>query len=213
MNELKFTGKRIAVYVLGLIILALGIDLNTKSLLGVSPIISVPYSIAAITGGSLGGVIFTYYVLLVLIQWGIKKKEFRLYQFLQIPCAFVTSAAVQIFDEVLRTPETLVLRILLLLLAIVVTAIGASLTVGMEIVPNPSDGLANIIGTSLGHGFGFGKNLLDGISIAVSLAIGFLFTGSPLSIGVGTIISMILTGRVIALLEGRVRKILEWTQR
>ena len=104
-------------------------------------------------------------------------------------------------------------RILLLLLAIVVTAIGASLTVGMEIVPNPSDGLANIIGTSLGHGFGFGKNLLDGISIAVSLAIGFLFTGSPLSIGVGTIISMILTGRVIALLEGRVRKILEWTQR
>lgn len=104
-------------------------------------------------------------------------------------------------------------RILLLLLAIVVTAIGASLTVGMEIVPNPADGLANIIGTSLGHGFGFGKNLLDGISIAVSLAIGFLFTGSPLSIGAGTIISMILTGRVIALLEGRVRKILEWTQR
>ncbi len=210
---MKFTKKRIAVYIFGLVVLAFGIDLNTKSLLGVSPIISVPYSISAITGWLLGGVIFAYYVLLVLIQWGIRKKKFRLYQFLQIPCAFITSAAVQIFDEVLRTPESLIARIVLLLLAIVVTAIGASLTVGINIVPNPADGLANIIGTALGHGFGFGKNILDGVSIAVSLAIGFLFIGSPLSIGVGTIISMILTGRVIALLEGRVRQILEWTQR
>ena len=35
-------------YLLGLLILALGIMLNTKANLGVSPIISVPYSISHI---------------------------------------------------------------------------------------------------------------------------------------------------------------------
>lgn len=37
-------------YLLGLLILALGIMLNTKANLGVSPIISVPYSISHIIG-------------------------------------------------------------------------------------------------------------------------------------------------------------------
>lgn len=39
-------------YLLGLLILALGIMLNTKANLGVSPIISVPYSISHIIGFS-----------------------------------------------------------------------------------------------------------------------------------------------------------------
>lgn len=42
--------KRIIVYIAGLIILALGIDLNTKTMLGISPIISVPYNISVISG-------------------------------------------------------------------------------------------------------------------------------------------------------------------
>lgn len=40
-------------YLLGLLILALGIMLNTKANLGVSPIISVPYSISHIIGFNL----------------------------------------------------------------------------------------------------------------------------------------------------------------
>lgn len=136
--------KRIIVYIAGLIILALGIDLNTKTMLGISPIISVPYNISVISGWLLGAVIFSYYVLLVILQLLIQKKDFPVYQFLQIPCAFVTSAAVQIFDNVIPVPGHIALKIIVLILAIVVTAIGASLVVGMKIVPNPADGLANI---------------------------------------------------------------------
>lgn len=210
---MKYTAKRIIIYIIGLIVLALGIDLNTKSQLGISPIISIPYNISQITGLMLGGVIFVYYVFLVVLQWLIQKKDFPIYQFLQVPCAFVTSAAVQVFNNILPTSDNLVLRIFILLLAIVITAIGASMVVGMQIVPNPADGLASIIGTKLGHGFGFGKNMIDAISICVSLLIGFIATHGLLGIGIGTVISMILTGRVIALLQKPMLKLCRWTQK
>ena len=205
--------KRIIVYIAGLIILAVGIDLKRKTMLGISPIISVAYNISVISGWLLGAVIFSYYVLLVILQLLIQKKDFPVYQFLQIPCAFVTSAAVQIFDNVIPVPGHIALKIIVLILAIVVTAIGASLVVGMKIVPNPADGLANIIGTKLGHGFGFGKNIIDFISITVSIIIGLVAKGSIIGIGIGTVITMIMTGRVIALLQNTIDSIYGWASK
>ena len=189
MKELNY--KRIGIYLLGLLILGCGIDLNTKTQLGVSPIISVAYNIAYLTHIPIGVMTFIYYVLLVIIQWILLGKKFDCFQFLQIPASLVTSLFIQIFDGV----------------AIVITGIGASLTVGMKIVPNPADGLASVIGEKCHKGFGFGKNLFDGISIIISLIIGFVFTGGILGIGLGTVISMIFTGRVIAVLETSISRL------
>ena len=96
---------------------------------------------------------------------------------------------------------------MMLILAIVITGVGASLTVGMKIVPNPADGLASVVGEKCHKGFGFGKNFFDGISIVISLIIGFVFTGGILGIGLGTVISMIFTCRVIALLETSISRL------
>ena len=46
--------SRAVIYFLGLIVLALGIVLNTKTLLGVSPIISIPYNVCQIGHFNLG---------------------------------------------------------------------------------------------------------------------------------------------------------------
>ena len=45
---------RLIIYIAGIVILSFGITLNTKSLLGVSPIISMPYTISVLSGGALG---------------------------------------------------------------------------------------------------------------------------------------------------------------
>ena len=80
-------------------------------------------------------------------------------------------------------------------------------------MPNPADGLANIIGTKLGHGFGFGKNIIDFISITVSIIIGLVAKGSIIGIGIGTVITMIMTGRVIALLQNTIDSIYGWASK
>lgn len=167
MKELNY--KRIGIYLLGLLILGCGIDLNTKTQLGVSPIISVAYNIAYLTHIPIGVMTFIYYVLLVIIQWILLGKKFDYFQFLQIPASLVTSFFIQVFDGVIPVASSFPARIAMLILAIVITGIGASLTVGMKIVPNPADGLASVIGEKCHKGFGFGKNLFDGISIVISL--------------------------------------------
>lgn len=208
MKKMNF--KRICIYVVGLVILGCGIDLNTKTQLGVSPIISVAYNVAYLTHIPLGVMTFLYYVLFVFIQWLLLGKDFDYFQFLQIPASLVTSVFIQFFDNIIPVANSYPTRILLLILAIIITAIGASLTVGMKIVPNPADGLADVIGQKLDKGFGFGKNVFDCTSLIISLVIGLVFTGGILGIGIGSLISMILTGRVIALFEGTISKLYEF---
>ena len=59
---------RLLIYAAGLIILACGITMNTKTGMGVSPIISVPYSISEIWGLNFGNMTFIVYTIFVIIQ-------------------------------------------------------------------------------------------------------------------------------------------------
>ena len=85
--------KRLLIYFVGLFILALGLTLNTKANLGVSPIISVPYSISQITGLNFGDLTFIEYVGFVFIQIWIhiseKNKKRILSDLLQLPLSLI----------------------------------------------------------------------------------------------------------------------------
>ena len=50
----KEYGLRVLFYLIGLLVLAAGLTLNTKAGLGVSPIISVAYSVSVIAGQNFG---------------------------------------------------------------------------------------------------------------------------------------------------------------
>ena len=193
--------KRFAVYLAGMIILAFGITLNTKTDLGVSPIISVAYTFSQITGFSLGLMTFLWYLIMIALQAVLLGKDFKLYQLLQIGVSFVTSWFINMFDAALPEAEVLWMKILLLVGAVVITAVGVVLTVGMEMVPNPADGFASVLGKKLKKGLGFGKNLFDFSSIFLSLMVSLLWEGRLIGIGAGTFLTMILTGRVIALIH------------
>lgn len=49
------------------------------------------------------------------------------------------------------------MRLLVLALAIILTGIGAAVTVDVNIVPNPANGLARVLGERCGKNMGFGK--------------------------------------------------------
>lgn len=192
---------RLIIYIAGIIILSFGITLNTKSLLGVSPIISMPYTISVLSGGALGVLTFLFYIAFIFLQFVFLRREFELTRLLQIFISFVTSAFIQLFDYLLPIPENMIVRFIILATAIILTGIGAALTVTMRFAPNPADGLADVIGRKSGKDFGFGKNLFDLLSLLFSVSIGLIFGRKIIGIGIGTVLSMIFTGRVIALLQ------------
>ena len=95
---------RLILYVAGGIILAFGITLNTKTLLGVSPIISVPYAISVIGDFPLGVVTFIFYAFCIFMQFALLQKQFEKIRICQIFMSFVTSLFIQVFDHLLPVP-------------------------------------------------------------------------------------------------------------
>ena len=59
---------RLLIFCVGLVFLSLGIDLNTKTQLGISPINSVPFNVHQLTGIPLWICVYTLYLLFVLMQ-------------------------------------------------------------------------------------------------------------------------------------------------
>ncbi len=204
-------------YLLGLLILALGIMLNTKAYLGVSPIISVPYSISHIIGFNFANMTMIVYFIFVLIEmimhtvWYLTDRKEAKYlgmyiirDALQIPVSIVFTRFLNVFSALIPSVHNnIVLQIIVLLLAVLLTGIGAAMSLNMRIIPNPGDGIVQAISDSsrlkgrAGKGVGFCKNCFDIFNVCTTFLIG-LFTGHILlGLGLGTILSMIGVGRVI----------------
>ena len=191
---------RIGFYLLGNIILAIGITLNTKTGMGVSPIISIPYTISNVWDINFGFITFIVYSVFVGVQFLLKGKKRELRDLLQIPYGFAFGMFLNVFSAIMNiTYTTFWQQLVILIAAIIVTAIGVSMMVNMHFVPNPADGLAQSIGLIINRVMGFAKIMFDCFSVGSSLVIGLVAVGQPLAFGLGTIGAMIGVGRCIAL--------------
>lgn len=186
-------------YGAGMLILAMGLVLNTKSGLGVSAIISVPYSISLIWNLNFGNMTLAVYVLFVAVQFILRGRSSKATDLLQIPLAIVFTRVLNIFGAWLPLHfEMFWQNFLLLLLAVTLTGIGAAMTVDMRLVPNPGDGIVQALSDKSGLELGLTKNIFDVFNIAITLTISFVFAGRLMGVGIGTVVSVIGVGRVIA---------------
>lgn len=80
---------RIALYLVGIIVLALGITLKTKTNLGVSPIISIPYAVAQIFGYETGTAVFVAYLIFIVLRIVLLKGKFPPFQLLQVAASYL----------------------------------------------------------------------------------------------------------------------------
>lgn len=200
----KKTMNRWIIYGIGMITLALGLTLNTKSNLGVSPIISVAYLFSNITNISFGDVTLLYYCIFVVCEFFLNH-EWK--NFLQIPFSIVFTRFLNLFSSMFTFQcHVLPSQLFVLLLAIICTGVGAALTVNMDIVPNPGDGIVNAIAQKIGKDMGTTKNIVDFCCVGITLLIGFLTNRLFFGIGIGTILAMIFVGRVIHLFNQMCKK-------
>lgn len=79
------------------------------------------------------------------------------------------------------------------------TALGVSaMSLNMRLIPNPGDGIVQALSDLSGKSVGITKNVFDLCNICFTLCGSLLFAGKPIGIGLGTVLSMISVGRVIA---------------
>lgn len=215
MNMSRKTIVRGFLYLLGLMLLAIGLTLNTKATLGVSPLISVAYSASKIWNWNLGNTVFVWYGIFVmtemLLHWMMGPEERRrklLNDLLQFPLSLVFSRFMILFGTWIpevetvfsdRFPGSLPGRILILAAAVFITGCGAALTLDMRLIPNPGDGVVQSLADFYGWKLGNAKNLFDLTCVLLTAGMSLGATGKVVGIGSGTLIAMLGTGRVIAL--------------
>lgn len=202
MNTISL--KRIGIYFLGLVILCLGVVLNTKTNLGVAAINGIPYVLANTTSISLGTAVLMMYCLFIAVQWLVKKR-IDLLTLLQLPISYLFGRMVDVINLYVLQFEagSFIEGIVMLAAAIILVALGTTLVVSMNLVPNAPDGLVQTIAGRWNQSFGKVKLIFDGCCLCIAVIISWLMLGNIIGLGFGTVCSMALTGPLCSWLKTR----------
>ncbi|MFR7590686.1 MAG: YczE/YyaS/YitT family protein [Longibaculum sp.] len=198
---MSFNIKRWIIFILGINALSIGIVFNTKSRLGVGSITTLPYVFSQITTISLGNSITLLYFVFVLIQTILLKKiDYKI--LIQFPFSFIVGQLIDIYDLIITTQaNTLIIQISLLIIATFLTALGVYFMIKSDIVLNPSDGIVQTISQVFHQPFGKIKIPFDLSTIALSCLLSFVFMGSLVGVGIGTIINALCIGYCVSLYD------------
>lgn len=194
---------RLAIYCLGLLVLAFGIALSVNSNLGVSPVSSLPYAVSQIVNISLGTCTVIVYALYVLAQMVLNGRKFQPVLLLQLVFStvfgyFVDAAKFVLGDFVLPTYFG---QLAMLAASIVLIGLGLALYIDVQVAPMPAEGLVGCIADRLGKPFSRMKTLFDCTSVLVAVVLSFVFLGRLTGIREGTVITAVLVGKAMGVIR------------
>ena len=202
-NIMKNHLQRYFWFVIGIIINSFGIALITKAGLGTSPISSLSYVLSLQFPFTLGQFTFVINMLFILAQFILLKKDFEPIQFLQIAVNVIFSACIDISMDLLGwlTISNFMAALIALLIGCSILALGIAIEVAPDVLMVPGEGIVRAISTVLDKRFGNVKIIFDVTLVSTATILSFLFFGKLNGLGLGTIISAIIVGYIVNLLN------------
>lgn len=202
---------RILLYLFGLFMITIGINLSIISVLGISPVSAFTYPLSEASQISLGTITVTTYTILVLIQWMLLKDQFKKKDLLQIPFSICFGFFVDLTGRMLQflQVDSYMSRMIIMLTGVVICAIGATIYITMDIVPNAPEGFNLAIAQRFQLSFSKSKILSDCMFISIGAIISLISFGGIIAIREGTLISALLTGKLIGVFTRRMEPILK----
>lgn len=189
---------------MGLFINSFGIAFITKSALGTSQISSVPYTFSLYFSKiTFGTATFIFNMLFILIQLLILKKRFKPIHALQIVTNILFSFFIDMGMYIMNwfQPVTLSGRVISLLAGCAILALGISIEVSPDVIVVPGEGIVRVIAEETHKEFGLIKVYFDVILIMIAACFSFIFFHGIRGIGIGTVISALIVGKSVSLIE------------
>lgn len=190
---------RVIIYFLGLFSIAIGINLALTSNLGISPVSAFTLPISQITEVSLGTITIITYVCFVVIQIIVLGKRFKPKNLLQAPFSVAFGFFVDYTGQLLQFVQLdqYFWKLIFVFLSIIACALGATLYIAMDIVPNAPEGLILAISEKTEIPFSKLKVITDCAYVVIGAILSLIFLGRISSIREGTILSALLVGKII----------------
>ncbi len=200
MKNLKI---RLPMYFIGLFIMTVGIAFSVRSDLGVSPVSSPPYTLTVVWNVEMGMATFLFHVALVLLQILLLRRKYKPKNLLQLAVGVVFGLFTTFCNGLVMMipmPDSLPFRIIMLAVSIVIVAIGIFLYVPADIMPLAGEGTMLAISQVTGFKFSNVKIGFDVSVSVISLVICLITVHSPGSVGIGTVVSAVLTGAALGVI-------------
>lgn len=194
--------KRILVYVAGMFLIALGVNIAKKSNWGVSPVNAIPFVISGkfpvLTDGTWVIIIFSAFV---LVQWLILGKDFKWYYVFQVAVSTLFGVLVDgtalLTNLFVATSGHVLVSLLYILISMVLIAIGIMLYLEGNIMSMPGEGVTVAMTKRFKMPLSKAKLIFDVTITLIATLLSFLFFGELKNVGIGTVLIAFGVGLVM----------------
>ncbi len=193
---------------LGLFLIATGITLAIRSGLGTSALAVLPYTLSRASGIEMGVCSFIFFTLLVLLQMPILGRDFKPAILLQIPFGMLYSAFLTLTGRLyaFTLPDIYWLRLLTLLLSLAICALGVYLYMEPNIILNAPEGFQKTVAQRYHLSVPKVKMGVDCAFVILAALIGLILANRIVGIREGTLLSAVVTGRLIGFIPGSFKR-------
>lgn len=197
--------KRVLLYIVGLFMLSFGVSLSIYANLGVSPVSSLAYGIALISGISVGVTTIFTHILYIIIQIIITKRMDMKEASIQLIIAFLfgsfVNATMTIITSILPFASTGLTQWLYLISSLLLVSCGLFIYSNAKFTLMPYDELTKVISTAYKMPFGKAKIIGDVTNVIIATIICMGLLKSLGSIGIGTIVAAVSIGKILGVVE------------
>lgn len=199
-NDKAVTIRRIATYIVGLFVMAMGIAFAVNSDFGVSPVTTVPYVVARLMDQSIGVGTIVAFIIFMLIELCIYRRHFKVTYILQFPAAIMFGYFTD-FTKFLITPlgipDFWPMQLVYVFIGIVLVALGLRAYLTADIMSIPSDAVPVAMAWATKKPLHVMKRIFDCCCVAVSLALSLIFFQDWQGLWIGTILAALGVGTVL----------------
>lgn len=192
--------SKVLLYLLGLLLMTIGISISIKSNFGVSPVSSIPYTITMVFGLEMGKATILFHVMLVMLQLVLLRREFELLQLWQVVVGVVFGYFTTFSNwmmSFLPTPHTMPVRLLLIIVSMCFIAWGIFLYVPTNLVPLAGEGIIKVVSDLLHVSFPHAKMSFDAGMVVFSLIACLSVLHELGSVGLGTVVAAFGVGAIL----------------
>lgn len=201
--------QRCIFFTAGLFIMSFGVVLSVKADLGVSPISCIPYVLSLSFPVSLGMATIGFNILLIIFQVVILRRNYRLFQLIQLPVVFLFGIFIDINVAILSNWHVsgYMWKVFFCTASCAVLALGVFMEVKAKITYLPGEGLAIAISDTFNSEFGKCKIFVDSAMVIIGIISSFILLNNLQGIREGTIASALLVGYMARFYDKKFRQL------
>ena len=189
--------RQLPQYVIGLFVMALGIVLIKRANTGVSPVSVIPSALSNILPLTFGNTTIIFQLFCFLLILAVQRK-IDLKTVLIVPLSIVFGYIIDLYMLFLNFDGVAIwLRYIICLLGIAATALGIVIIVGANLMLPAPDALMRTISATYKKPLSKVKIAGDATWAVLAIIIELVFCGKVLSVWIGTVLSVILTGKLV----------------